>query len=75
MNAFEGIAMFAPLAIAVHVTGMSTDVTVMACAIYFWSRLIYAPLYYFEVAFFKTFTWFIGLGATLTLAFELLWNA
>jgi len=72
MNAFEGIAMFAPLAISVVVTGMSNDITVLACATYFWARLVYAPLYYFDVPILKTTTWFIGLGATLVLAYELL---
>jgi uncharacterized MAPEG superfamily protein len=72
MNAFEGMAMFAPLAIAVAVTGMSNEVTVIACATYFWARLIYAPLYYFKVPVLKTAVWFVGLGATLVLAYELL---
>jgi uncharacterized MAPEG superfamily protein len=34
--------------------------------------LIYAPLYYFKVPVLKTAVWFVGLGATLTLAYELL---
>jgi len=72
MNAFEGIALFAPLAIAVHVTGMNNAITAGACATYFWARLIYAPLYYFSVPILRTTVWFIGLGATLTLAFQLL---
>lgn len=72
MNAFEGIALFAPLAIAIHVTGTGNDVTAMAAAIYFWARLAYAPLFYFDVPVLKTTSWFIGLIATLTLAYELL---
>lgn len=72
MNAFEGIALFAPLAIAIHVTGAGNDMTAMAAAIYFWTRLAYAPLYYFDVPVLKTTSWFIGLIATLTLAYELL---
>jgi len=72
MNAFEGIALFAPLAISVQVAGMSSDITVLACATYFWARLVYAPLYYFDVPILKTTVWFIGLGATLVLAYELL---
>lgn len=72
MNAFEGIALFAPLAIAVHVSGLGNNVTAAACAIYFWARLIYAPLYYFDVPYFKTTAWMTGLIATLALAYELL---
>ena len=72
MNAFEGIALFAPLAIAIQVSGVGNEVTAMASAVYFWARLAYAPLYYFHVPYFKTTAWLIGLIATLTLAFELL---
>lgn len=72
MNAFEGIALFAPLAIAVHLAGIGNEITAMACAVYFWARLIYAPLYYFEVPYLKTTAWSIGLTATLVLAYQLL---
>ncbi|VAW60891.1 hypothetical protein MNBD_GAMMA08-892 [hydrothermal vent metagenome] len=74
MNAFEGIALFAPLAIAVQVSGVGNDVTAMACAIYFWARVVYAPLYYFDIPYLKTTAWMIGLIATFTLGFQLLQN-
>ncbi len=72
MNAFEGIALFAPLTITVHVAGAGNEVTAIACATYFWARLIYAPLYYFDIPYFKTTAWMIGLISTLVLAYELL---
>lgn len=72
MNAFESLALFAPLAIAVQVTGTSNEVTQIAAATYFWARLIYAPMYYFNVPIFRTAIWFVGLGATLTIAYQLL---
>ena len=72
MNAFEGLILFAPLAIAVHVTGEGNEITAMSAAVYFWARLIYAPLYYFDVPVLKTTSWFTGLLATLILAYQLL---
>lgn len=72
MNAFEGLALFAPLAIAVHVTASGNDVTAYAAATYFWTRLIYAPLYYFKVPILRTAIWMVGLFATLVLAYQLL---
>ena len=33
MNAFEGLVLFAPMALVVHVTGVSNEVTVTACAV------------------------------------------
>lgn len=72
MNAFEGIALFAPVAIGVHVTGTGTEATAIACQTYFWARLIYAPMYYFNVPVLRTAIWFVGLAATLYLAYVLL---
>ncbi len=75
MNAFEGITLFAPVAIAVHVTGVSNDVTAMASATFFWARFIYAPMYYFQVPVLRTAVWFVSLASTLTLAFQVLIKA
>lgn len=72
MNAFEGIALFAPIAIAVHVTGMSNEITSYSAMVYFFSRLIYAPLYYFNVPIFRTVIWFVGLIAIFLMAYQLL---
>jgi len=66
------MAMFAPLAIAVHVTGMSNNATALACETYFRARRIYAPLYKFKVPVLRAAVWFVGLSATLVLAYELL---
>lgn len=72
MNAFEGIALFAPAVIAVQLTGAGTEATALASAVYFWARLAYAPLYYFSVPVFRTVIWFVGLGATLFLAIRVI---
>ena len=72
MNAFEAIALCAPMAIAVHVTGTSNDVTAYASATFFWTRLIYIPLYYFKVPVLRTAVWMVGFVATLVLAYQLL---
>lgn len=73
MNTFEAIALFAPLAIAVHVTGSGNEVTANASATFFWARLIYAPLYYFKVPILRTAIWMVALVATLVLAYQLIW--
>jgi uncharacterized MAPEG superfamily protein len=72
MNAIENIAIFAPLAIAVHVTGSGNEITAQACAVYFWARLIHAPFYIFNTPFVRTIAFFVGLGACFTLAYQLL---
>lgn len=71
MNAIENLAIFAPLALAVHVTGLSNETTVAAAQVYFWARLIHAPFYIFNTPFVRTIAYFVGLGACLTLAAQL----
>ncbi len=72
MNAFEGIALFAPAVIAVQLTGNNTEMTAMASAVYFWTRVAYVPLYYFNVPIFRTAIWFVSLTATLYLAIHII---
>lgn len=72
MNAFENLALFAPIAIGIHVTGASNEVTAMASEIFFWARVLHALLFIFNVPIFRTVAYFIGLGATLTMAYQLL---
>jgi uncharacterized MAPEG superfamily protein len=72
MNAIENIAIFAPLALAVHVTGTGNEVTSQACLVYFWARVIHAPFYIMNTPFVRTIAYFAGLGACLVLAYQLL---
>lgn len=72
MNAFENLVVFAPLALAVHVTGSSNEVTATACAVYFWARLIHAPFYIFKTPFVRFFSYAIGMGACFVLIYQLL---
>ncbi len=72
MNAFEGIALFAPSVLAVQLTGTNTTMTAIAAATYFWARLAYAPLYYFSVPIFRTAIWFVGLAASIYLALHVI---
>ncbi len=72
MNAIENIAIFAPLVLAVQVTGSNNEVTAQACMIYFWARFVHAPFYILNTPFVRTFAYFVGLGACLVLVYQLL---
>lgn len=72
MNSVESLVIFAPLAIAVHVTGMGNETTAIACQVFFWARLVHAPFYIVKTPFVRTIAYFFGLGASLTLAYQLL---
>jgi len=72
MNAIECLTTFAPLALAVHVTGASNMITEKACATYFFARLVHAPIYIFKVPVLRLISFLVGLGASLVLASQLL---
>ncbi len=71
-NAVENLVVFSSLVIAVQVSGVSNQITQIASEVYFWARLIHAPFYIINVAYVRTLSWMVGLGASLTLAYQLL---
>ena len=44
-NLVENLVVFATLVLMAHVLGVSNDMTVLACQVYFWARIAHAILY------------------------------
>jgi uncharacterized MAPEG superfamily protein len=44
-NTVENLVVFAPLALAAQALNIHTETTALACALFFWSRLIYVVVY------------------------------
>lgn len=72
MNAIENIVIFAPLVLAVQVTGANNEATAMACMVYFWARVLHAPFYILNTPVVRTVAYFVGVGACLVLAYQIL---
>ena len=72
MNAYENLVTFAPIALAVVLTGSSNEITAMAAQVFFWSRLVHAPFYIIKTPFVRTIAYFIGLIAMLVMAWQVL---
>lgn len=71
-NAIENLAVFAPLALSVHVLGLGTAGTATAAALFFWSRLAHAVVYTFGVPLLRTIAFVIGFGAQATMLLRVL---
>ena len=71
-NAIENIALFAPLVIMVHILGLSTETTVIASMIYFFTRVAHFTLYTLGIPYLRTLAFFVGFLAQMTLAFAIL---
>lgn len=71
-NAVENLVVFAPLAIMVHIAGLSTAMTALAVAAYFWSRVAHLALYILGIPFLRTVAFAVGFGCQMFLAYTLL---
>ena len=71
-NAVENLVVFGALVLIAHAGGVSNDATALACAIYFWSRVVHLVVYTLGIPWIRTLAFAVGLGCQLTLAWQLL---
>ena len=67
-NAVENLIIFAPLVLILNAIDYSSKWTVLACAVYFWSRLAHLIVYTLGVPILRTLTFTIGFIAQAVLA-------
>ena len=70
-NAVENLAIFAPLVLALHVTGLSAPATADACMVYFFARLAHYVIYTLGLPLLRTVAFFTGFLAQMVLAITL----
>ena len=70
-NAIENLALFAPLVLMLHVTGMNTAYTATACAVYFYTRLAHYLVYSLGIPVLRTPVFAVSFGALVALALTL----
>ena len=71
-NAIENLAIFAPLVLAVQLTGSNSSATATACMIYFFARLVHYLAFSFAIPILRVLTFLAGVGAQLLIASVLL---
>lgn len=75
-NAVENLAVFAPLALAVYLTGSETNLTAWACMVYFFARLAHYLIGVFGLPIpFRTLAFLIGFACQMILAANLISSA
>jgi uncharacterized MAPEG superfamily protein len=67
-NAVENLVIFAPLVLILNAIDYSSTTTVIACNVYFWSRLAHAIVYTAGIPVFRTLVWLVGFFAQAALA-------
>lgn len=71
-NAIENLAVFAPLAITVHVLQLGTAGTAKAAAVFFFARVAHAVIYTFGIPLLRTIAFFVGFLCQVVLAARIL---
>lgn len=71
-NAIENLAVFAPLAITVHVLQLGTAGTAMAAAVFFFARVAHAVIYTFGIPLLRTIAFAVGFLCQVVLAARIL---
>ena len=71
-NAIENLVVFATLVLIAHAAGVTNDVTVLACELYFWARLVHVVAYTFAVPWLRTLAFVAGFGCQVALILQVL---
>jgi uncharacterized MAPEG superfamily protein len=71
-NAVENLVIFAPLVLILHAQNHSTASTVLACAVYFWARLVHAVVYALGIPVARTLAFSVGFLAQAALVLAVL---
>lgn len=70
-NAVENLAIFAPLVLLLQQAGISTGLTLLACKLYFFARLIHYLVFTFAVPLLRVVAFLAGFAAQMMLAASL----
>jgi uncharacterized MAPEG superfamily protein len=71
-NAVENLVVFATLVLIAHAAGVTNDVTVLACELYFWARLVHVVAYTFAVPWVRTLAFVAGFACQVALILQVL---
>jgi len=71
-NAVENLVVFATLVLVAQVAGISNRATVIACTVYFWSRVVRLLAHTFAVPWVRTLAFVAGFGSQITQVWQLL---
>ena len=72
VNSVENLVIFAPLVIISHILGISTELTLLAAPIYFFSRLLHVLLFTFRVPVLRIVAFLGGFSAQMLMVVALL---
>ena len=70
-NSVENLVMFAALVLMLNQLGISNETTVLACNVYFWSRLVHFIVYSAGIPWLRTLSFAVGWVCVIGLLVQL----
>jgi uncharacterized MAPEG superfamily protein len=61
-NTVEGFILFAAIALTAHAAGIAIPRVALGAEVFFWSRILYIPVYYAGIAYLRTVVWTVGVA-------------
>lgn len=71
-NAIENLVVFATLVLIANAAGVTNDITVLACELYFWARLVHVVAYTFAIPWVRTLAFVAGFACQVALILQVL---
>lgn len=71
-NAVENLIIFAPLVLTLHAVDLHTELTAIACTVYFFARLTHYIVFSLAIPLSRVLVFMVSVTAQLVLAFTLL---
>lgn len=60
-NTIEGFILFTAIALTAHAAGLVSPRVALGAEIFFWSRVLYLPIYWAGIAYLRTLVWTVGM--------------
>lgn len=71
-NAVENLVVFGLLVLLAQTAGVNNETTVLACAVYFYARIIHCLAYTLGIPWVRTFAFAVGFMCQISLAVQIL---
>lgn len=60
-NTLEGFVLFVAIALVAHAAGIASPRVAQGAELFFWSRVLYIPIYYAGIPYLRTVVWTAGI--------------
>ena len=71
-NAVENLVVFAALVLIANAAGVSNETTILACTVYFWSRVVHLLAYTFAIPWVRTLSFVAGFACQVAIILQLI---